>query len=609
MKKTKKLTLLFALIMVFSSVTSVFAGAIDIEGFREGTVFLKEDFSTAGLDETIAGIAENTWPDGSNKIVGYSSGATMHVSPSTTATADRTVYIDNGKLVLDDTTTPTSDSNGSFVTLIMPASSFESFAIEMVVSVEQSDAIAALSKPYIYLLRSRISNGGTKWAEYLSVNATNGKIMSNGKETSGSIIWGQQYTLTVVFNEVTDGRTLDIYLDGNKIAENLTAAYGAYLNDSMHWRIGYGNAGGKVSFDSISAYSIEVSKEYTGFEAITAISEDFDSNQTLESGLSLEAEESEYVTENDNTYFRFVNAAGKEGRIQLASSAPSGFEASMDIKFEKDAETGEILYPQSINTGAKAAMWVFGFKSTVNSKGNFGSFVAVNNVGELITGNGAYNTGIKVGADEFTSVKVRWVEADKAYTVWVNNIPVASGTFATMFTAANFDLRLMNPLTNTDGSAIQKVAVNIDNIVFKSLTPNSTEIKTIGAQLSTDTVKDDQNNESQSVRFVAGINSLNYKQIGFVVTEANYNAYWNINGTKVYESILASSETGAVDPVNANEYDCAYLFALTITDVPVEDLEFTVTPYGISDDGTVDYYGAAMVVTLKADRTYTVTYK
>lgn len=606
MKKTKKLTLLLALIMIFSSVTSIFAGAIEIEDMQEGTVFFKEDFSAAGLDDTIKGIAKNDYPGSAHKIIGYESGAAMYVSPS--KNNDGTVYIENRKLVLDDTTTPTTDGNGSFVTCVMGAASYNTFVIEMDVTLYQSDIIAALEKPYFYLLRSRIAtDSGTKWAEYLSVNATNGKIMSNGKETSGIIEWGNQHIISAVFKEASGGRSLDIYLDGNKIAENLTAAQGAYFNDSMQWRFGFGNAGGKVAFDSISAYSLEGTKVPAGFEAVTAISETFETNQTLESGLSLVAGESGYVTENGNTYFRFVNTAGKEGRIQLASSASDGFEASMDIKFEKDAETGEILYPQSVNAGG--AMWVFGFKSTVNSKGNFASFVAVNNVGEILTANGAYNTGIKVGADEFTNIKMRWTEADKSYTVWVNNIPVAKGTFSTIFSTASFDLRLMNVLTNTDKSAIQSVAVNIDNIIFKSLTGNSVDIKTVGAQISTDTVKDEENNERQSVRFVAGINSLNYKQVGFVVTETNNNAYWNIDGTTVYESILAGTETGSVEKVNASDFGCMYLFALTITDVPVEDLVFTVTPYGISDDGTTDYYGASMVVTLNADRTYTVAYK
>lgn len=604
----KKLTLFLALVMIFSSVISVFAGVGAVEGLQEQTVFFKEDFSAAGLDETIAGKPENAWPNDGNIIRSYDSGATMHVSPSTMATADRTIYVENGKLVLDDTTTPTSDTNASFVTCMMAAGSCQTLVFEMKVAIEQSDIIAAQAKPFFYLLRARISNNGTKWGEYLSVNATNGKIMSNGEETSGVVTWGQEYTISAVFRTVTDGKALDIYLDGEKIAENLSVAQGEYFNDSMQWRFGFGSAGGKMIFDSISAYSADdAQKEPAGFATTTIVSENFEGDQTLDSSLSLVANESRFVKENDNTYFRFVNAEGAEGRLLLKGNAPEGFEVSADIRFERDAETGEILYPQSVNTSANAAMWVFGFKSVINSSSKFGSFVAVNKDGEIITGNGAYNTGVKVGADEFTNIRLRWIETEKAYTVWVNDIPVAKGNFATVFTATNFDLRLMNILTNTDKSAIQPVAVNIDNIVLKSVSANNTDVKTVGAQLSTDTIRDEQGKESQSVRFVAGVNSLDYKQIGFTVTEVNHKAYWDINGTTVYESILANGENG-IERVNASDYGCTYLFALTITGIPVEDLVFRVTPYGISDDGTVDYYGATMVVTLKADRTFTVAY-
>lgn len=610
MKTLKKIAWMLIVVMIFSSFSTLIAGAITVDGKDIGTVFFEEKFDASGLDEKIAQIPNNTWPSGNNKAADYTSGAALFVSGSTNApSGTRTIRVENGMLVLDATTVPTTDTNGSFITYTMPASSSECFVVEMEAVLEQSEVISALDKPYIYLLRSRISNDGTtKWGEYLSVHASTGKLLAAGKETTGQIEWNKKYTFSIVFHTVENGRTFDVYLDGVQVAAGISAPQGMYFNDDMQWRIGYGNAGAKVSFDMITAYALQGSGEapaHTGYVALTGINETFEGNQTLESGLTLTAASNGHVTENGNTYFRFVNAEGSEGRITLASAAATGFEASMDIKFEKDAD-GKILYPQSKNANGEA-MWVFGFKSTVNGSGKFASFVSINNTGELLTDNGKHATGMIVGADGFTNVKIRWIEENKSYTVYVNQIPVASGSFPTTFTTASFDLRLMNPLKDKTTNAIAAVAVNVDNIVFRSLS-QSADIQTVGAQLSGGTKVIEGGAETQAIRFVAGVHSLDYRKVGFAVTEKNHKAYWNINGSTVYESILASDATGVTETVAASEYGCSHLFAFTIYDVPLEEMVFTVEPYAIYDDGTV-YYGATMIVTVTATREIRVTYQ
>lgn len=116
------------------------------------------------------------------------------------------------------------------------------------------------------------------------------------------------------------------------------------------------------------------------------------------------------------------------------------------------------------------------------------------------------------------------------------------------------------------------------------------------------------------VRFIAGLNSLDYDYIGFTysytytdaegkvktVTDKQYCQY-------VMTSILAEDEGGTATQVTADQLCAQYLFALTINAIPtsVGEVVFTVTPFAQvgkdeADSNTTVYTGNAVTVTYNA---------
>ena len=96
-------------------------------------------------------------------------------------------------------------------------------------------------------------------------------------------------------------------------------------------------------------------------------------------------------------------------------------------------------------------------------------------------------------------------------------------------------------------------------------------------------------NGRYSVRFIATLDSLAYREVGFHIT-ASFNGKsvpYEIACTSVYNEILASDENGLSVPVTANSLGAKYLCAATISEIPdTLDVTFRVIPYYINADGT-----------------------
>ncbi len=107
-----------------------------------------------------------------------------------------------------------------------------------------------------------------------------------------------------------------------------------------------------------------------------------------------------------------------------------------------------------------------------------------------------------------------------------------------------------------------------------------------------------------SVRFVASIDSTNYKNVGFDISTVNFgDKSWGGSTTNVYRSILGEKNDGTYT-ITAEEWasvcrdDEAFLYTYTLTNVPDDrNVYFVVKPYYTDKDGN-KVYGATYIAKL-----------
>jgi len=91
------------------------------------------------------------------------------------------------------------------------------------------------------------------------------------------------------------------------------------------------------------------------------------------------------------------------------------------------------------------------------------------------------------------------------------------------------------------------------------------------------------------IRFVTTVDSLNYKKVGFKITFGGETVTQET--TTVYSSIVSSTDGVEVDYTPSDEFhaDSKYFVTMVLKDVPNEHFDdtFTVTPYWVTQDGTV----------------------
>lgn len=113
-------------------------------------------------------------------------------------------------------------------------------------------------------------------------------------------------------------------------------------------------------------------------------------------------------------------------------------------------------------------------------------------------------------------------------------------------------------------------------------------VKYEGYQKSTELVDGKYN-----IRFIASGSNFDVDAVGFKVTASVDGKSWDVNSKTVYTSILAEG----LGEVTAATYGAQYLSTLTVKGVPADtQVTFTVTPYVISEYGTVVYGEAQTVV-------------
>ncbi len=124
-----------------------------------------------------------------------------------------------------------------------------------------------------------------------------------------------------------------------------------------------------------------------------------------------------------------------------------------------------------------------------------------------------------------------------------------------------------------------------------------TGLDTVNASIvyrAVQTSLDMQTAETFDIRFIATIDSLAYRSVGFDVIELIHQREWSSNTQTVYTSLNTTVSTGgtelATKEVTAEELGGKYIVAAIVTDVPADtELRFAVNPYVVNARGEKEY--------------------
>ena len=96
------------------------------------------------------------------------------------------------------------------------------------------------------------------------------------------------------------------------------------------------------------------------------------------------------------------------------------------------------------------------------------------------------------------------------------------------------------------------------------------------------------NADGSQIRFVACVDSLNYKEVGFVITNANNKEQTTTKISKtVYNSIVAGGKKLTAADITGDE-DMKYILTYTVKNLP-ENAAFEVISFVVNLDGTIIY--------------------
>lgn len=83
-----------------------------------------------------------------------------------------------------------------------------------------------------------------------------------------------------------------------------------------------------------------------------------------------------------------------------------------------------------------------------------------------------------------------------------------------------------------------------------------------------------------NIRYIAGVNSLDFKATGFEIEEKSSGKKWCGESSYVYLSLSAKPES-----ISAMDLEVGYLTAAVLKGLPTGSLEFKITPYVVTFEG------------------------
>ena len=106
-----------------------------------------------------------------------------------------------------------------------------------------------------------------------------------------------------------------------------------------------------------------------------------------------------------------------------------------------------------------------------------------------------------------------------------------------------------------------------------------------------------------STRFVATVDSLEYKEVGFEITVTDYNGQSGelkvYDTNTVFSSIVGSDTVGGTVTYTAQDLGGTYIYALSVNNIYTNyPVTFRVTPYHIATDGTERIPSTSYLVTV-----------
>ncbi len=162
-------------------------------------------------------------------------------------------------------------------------------------------------------------------------------------------------------------------------------------------------------------------------------------------------------------------------------------------------------------------------------------------------------------------------------------------------------------LGNTNGSTkLNKTYFDDFRIYNKAL--SAEELTTVNREPAAGAVfhgvQEVTTGEDFDVRFIGSIDSLEYAEVGFVITAQDGAYKWEKSVSKVYTTVLANNGLKEYTAAELRKGSSGYIYALSITDVPIKaeggeialDVTFIVTPYYVKESGGARVSGNSYTV-------------
>ena len=369
--------------------------------------------------------------------------------------------------------------------------------------------------------------------------------------------------------------------------------------------------------ETLAAQATDKSGGGQSTEVITTTETTFKSGQaTIANGVAS-------VTGYNGMNSYIVTDAGKKGS-DYRNNATGAFTFLVSFRIDGDnlteggfcdvlktSDSSIRIYTSTCNTTAQTVPLIVRASNSANA--TLKSGVSVGNI--------PYSYGEKTFSDfiniawtmQYDAVAAQWthicyLSTDSGAT-YAKVLEETAADSATFFNAATW-MSLGNKVLARGGCTLHFDDFRIYNKAL-SLPEIQYEIPGVSGAIyhGVQTSVADSENGTYSVRFVGSIESLDYHEVGFLVTAQDGDFSWNVPATKVFTSMNGNTEKGlreyASKDLRGNED--SFLYALTVKNIPVKDgsgndyaVTFVVTPYHIVNEGGAPVKGTSYTVVYNA---------
>ena len=483
---------------------------------------------------------------------------------------------------------------------------------------------------------------GTEGADKYTPNFENQLGYYNtGVQTSGNMTTEQMATLNTTFTVVYAGGYASLYVDSMKSTDNPTGI--------VTWTVdGEGTTATKIAVDAstMSNVQLSISKEWSWtnsqdvmvIDSLTGVDASDIETETETTPVETETEPVESETTAITTDGEFTADSWiidiDEDTSKLPVSTTDG-KTFVTEAFQSATEGKDCNRPAKITSKAKYDLsngFVFSFDAdlcriyknswSADGGGNtttisFGDEVTleINGTGySLIVDGTRHKFGITVGNPSnyapTSSEQVALVNANYKVKYADGKVSLYVNDSLITFSDGLSEIDVTGDLSASTVRIFRGWCWSTDTTTFASLKNLDLEITVAPVPVAPvyEGIQEGAVDGVFSVRFVGTVDSLNYSEVGFKVTELEYDRSWTKGTNVVYSKLIGNTDTGVVEYTEEN-LNGQYIYALTIQGVPTEGtVTFNVTTYGIVDgvevEGTtyaVTYTDGAYVGTFAVD--------